>query len=116
MDTKKEAMLTAIQHLKKVVLHMNSMEILTTLSVDYSVSKTQSELLVSRPKGRKLLHQDTERSVFIFFEIAKMYAKNFSPNRTTWYFVMKFALLKRLTDTSTIQLSGSCLLTLQKLA
>jgi len=38
-DSKKEAMLIAIRHLKQVVPQMNPKEILTTLSVDFSLSK-----------------------------------------------------------------------------
>ena len=51
---------------------------------------------------------------YVSFEIAKMNSKNFSLKRTIWYFVMNFALLKKLLDPNTIQLSGVCL-TLQKL-
>jgi len=49
-DSKKEAMLIAIRHLKQVVPQMNPKEILTTLSVDFSLSKKKikAKLLISR--------------------------------------------------------------------
>ena len=52
----------------------------------------------------------------VYFAIAKMNSNNFSLKKTIWYFVTMFALLQRLVDTNTIQLSGVCLSTLQKLA
>jgi len=42
-----------------------------------------------------------------------MNSKNFPVKRTIWYFVMPLAVLSRLLDANTIQLSGVCLLTLK---
>jgi hypothetical protein len=41
-NSKKEAMLIATRHLKQVDPHMSPMEVLTTLSVDFNLSKKQA--------------------------------------------------------------------------
>ena len=42
-DSKKEAMLNAIRHLKQVVLHMNPNEVLMNLSVEFSLLKKKQK-------------------------------------------------------------------------
>ena len=63
-NSKKRTVLNTIPHLKQVVPHLNSIyyekEILTVLSVIWICLKKEAELLGSRLKGWKLLHQDTE--------------------------------------------------------
>jgi hypothetical protein len=63
-DSKKEAMLNAIRHLKQAVLHMNPNEVLTNLSVDFSLleknKNKQAKLLISRLQRGNLLHHDAE--------------------------------------------------------
>ena len=62
-----------------------------------------SRFLGSRLKGWNLLQKIIN-------------SKDFSLKKTNLYFVMIFALLQRLLDTNTIQLSVICLLTFQKLS
>jgi len=63
-NSKKRTVLNTIPHLKQVVPHLNSIyyekEILTVLSVIWICLKKEAEILGSRLKGWKLLHQDTE--------------------------------------------------------
>jgi hypothetical protein len=57
--------LIAIRHLKQVVPQMNPKEILTTLSMGFSLSKKEkATLLISRLQGWNLLRQDNEIPFF----------------------------------------------------
>ena len=86
---------------------------LNFLARDLNLFKKLAELLGSRLKLWNFLHPDTE---MYFFRDRQNEFKEFFSQENVWYFVMVFALLQRLLDTKTIQLSGLCLLTLQKLA
>jgi hypothetical protein len=77
------------------------------------VFKKLDEPLGSRLKLWKLLHPDTE--IYFFRDRQNEFKEIFS-QVIICYFVMVFALLRRFLETKTIQMSGLCLLTLQKLA
>ena len=62
-----------------------------------------SRFLGSRLKGWNLLHKLLK---YVSFASAEMNSKNFSLKKPKLYFVMMFALLQRLLDTSTIRLSA----------
>jgi hypothetical protein len=47
-------------------------------------------------------------------KIVKINSKNFSLNKTIWCFVIMFALLERVLGDNIFQLTGLCLLTIQK--
>jgi hypothetical protein len=63
--------------------------------------------LGSRMKGWNLLHKILK---YVSFASAEMNSKNFFLEKANLYFVMMYALLQRLLDTVTAQLSDICLL------
>ena len=93
--------------------HLLTQGVLNNLVCDLNLSKIQVELLGSRLKGWNILHQHTE---ICYSHNCQKNSKNFSLKKIIWYFVTMFALLYRLLDTNMTQLSGVCLLTIQKLA
>jgi hypothetical protein len=91
--------------------HLLTQEDLNENVRDLNLSEKQAELL-----GYRLKIVCTKILKYVFVKIAKMNSKKFSLEKKVWSCVMMFAELYKLLDTNTIQLSGVCLLTLQKLA